>query len=248
MTATYRGIPIKCIEHDHKRDEYHLIDAEGAIIETLPRSSFLSFPQLRRLPHGRHRRAGKAVYRGSVGQPGYTYTPGTFISFTAWATPFFPDDKPDRPIENAGIRTGEIVALRGWRICDGRLFSIHRYECEWLPDRPMTGDVRQEYGVHAFKVRDDLLTYIGERHLLESMGWIAARFDYDQYGPRRDPFVIGTVALWGEVIEHERGYRAEFAKIQSLDEVVCAQGDAPALLAALRDRFGLQAKTNDATA
>lgn len=27
----------------------------------------------------------------------------------------------------------------------------------------------------------------------------------------------GTVLLWGDIVEHERGYRAEFAKVRSID-------------------------------
>ena len=39
--------------------------------------------------------------------------------------------------------------------------------------------------------------------------------------PARDPsYVIGTVDLWGTVIEHERGYRAEFASVATLDDVI----------------------------
>lgn len=30
---------------------------------------------------------------------------------------------------------------------------------------------------------------------------------------------IGTVKLWGEVVEHERGYRAQYAKLASIDQV-----------------------------
>jgi hypothetical protein len=30
-------------------------------------------------------------------------------------------------------------------------------------------------------------------------------------------YVVGAVSLWGDVIEHEDGYRAQFAQIKSLD-------------------------------
>lgn len=36
----------------------------------------------------------------------------------------------------------------------------------------------------------------------------------------RDPAVLGTVALWGRVVEHERGFRASFAYPQRL-RLVC---------------------------
>lgn len=45
-------------------------------------------------------------------------------------------------------------------------------------------------------------------------------------------FVSGTVRLWGDVVEHEFGYRAEFAKLHSLDKIY-GDGD----LAALRAKY-----------
>lgn len=50
-------------------------------------------------------------------------------------------------------------------------------------------------GVHAWKTLDGAKEYAGG--IME--------------------VVIGRVELWGEVVEHERGYRAEFAAIKSLD-------------------------------
>jgi hypothetical protein len=34
------------------------------------------------------------------------------------------------------------------------------------------------------------------------------------------PLVVGRVALWGVVIEHEKGYRAENARIHAFDDIV----------------------------
>jgi hypothetical protein len=31
---------------------------------------------------------------------------------------------------------------------------------------------------------------------------------------------IGTIKCWGEVIEHEKGYRAQYAKLLSIDKVI----------------------------
>ena len=33
------------------------------------------------------------------------------------------------------------------------------------------------------------------------------------------PCVIGSVAMWGEVIEHENGWRSEYAAVRSLTEI-----------------------------
>jgi hypothetical protein len=34
------------------------------------------------------------------------------------------------------------------------------------------------------------------------------------------PTVIGSVALWGEVIEHEHGWRSEYAAVRSLIKII----------------------------
>jgi hypothetical protein len=34
------------------------------------------------------------------------------------------------------------------------------------------------------------------------------------------PCVIGSVAMWGEVIEHEHGWRSEYAAVQSITEII----------------------------
>jgi hypothetical protein len=47
-------------------------------------------------------------------------------------------------------------------------------------------------------------------------------------------FVSGTVKMWGDVVEHEFGYRAEFAKLNSID-VMHGPGD----IEALRERYGV---------
>jgi hypothetical protein len=62
----------------------------------------------------------------------------------------------------------------------------------------------------------------------------------EEYGWYVKPYsflVFGKVKIWGEVVEHERGYRSEFAKILSLD-----YGD-PELLARFRSIYGLTQAT-----
>ena len=70
----------------------------------------------------------------------------------------------------------------------------------------MEGDTRHDYGVHAFKEMADTLEYL--KIMQYGFYWSSITVGC---------FVLGTVQLWGEVIEHERGYRASFAKIKSLD-------------------------------
>jgi hypothetical protein len=60
-------------------------------------------------------------------------------------------------------------------------------------------------GIHAFKDRADAARF-------PSM-WEARRFS--GAGPPGES-IVGQVSLWGHVIEHERGYRAEYAYPYSL--------------------------------
>ena len=107
---------------------------------------------------------------------------------------------------HGGIRAGDIIAYRAWRVfeernwkrqADYRLHSVHREDYVWHPEQPASGDVRF-HGIYSFK------------QVIRT---------HDQYGyPTRDgPFLFGSVKIWGEIVEHEDGYRSEFARIASLD-------------------------------
>ena len=108
-------------------------------------------------------------------------------------------------LQHEGIRAGEIIAYRAWRVLertwkretDDRLHSVHREDYVWHPEQPASGDVRF-HGIYSFK------QVIRTR---------------DQYGyPTSDgPFLFGSVKIWGEIVEHEDGYRSQFARIASLD-------------------------------
>jgi len=68
----------------------------------------------------------------------------------------------------------------------------------WHPDEPASGDVRT-HGIYSF------------REVIRS------REEYG-YDPGVDePFLFGKVKIWGEIVEHQEGYRSEFGKIASLD-------------------------------
>jgi hypothetical protein len=108
-------------------------------------------------------------------------------------------------LKHEGIRAGEIIAYRAWRVMvpgwfrngDDRLHSVFRQDYVWHPDEPASGDVR-EHGIYSFR------------------NVIRSRDDYG-YGPGDGPLLFGKIKIWGEVVEHEAGYRSEFAKIMSLD-------------------------------
>jgi hypothetical protein len=109
-------------------------------------------------------------------------------------------------LKHEGIRAGEIIAYRAWRVIsagwfrngdDYRLHSVNRRDYVWHPDEPASGDVRT-HGIYSFR---DV---------------IRSKDEYG-YGPGDEPLLFGKVKIWGEVVEHEAGYRSEFAKIASLD-------------------------------
>jgi hypothetical protein len=239
--ATFRGRNIVRIERNQRDKTYVLIGEDESVEAELKDHEFLSQPQLRMLEHGNggHRRANTKVHSGAAGKPYLTWPQGALLfAPSTWGTFAFPSSEPAKPIENAGIRAGEIIAPRGWLVGNGTLHSIYRRHV-WQPGAPMTGDVRGAYGVHAFKTADSLTEYIiGYRlhhAMMESHEAMMARVFEMEHKPQPQPtFAIGSVALWGDVIEHERGYRAEFAKIVSIDKL---DGGPTEVLPCLRARY-----------
>lgn len=115
-------------------------------------------------------------------------------------------------ILNDGIEVGEVVGWRVWSLSDlsirGRRSEDLRLKSPitgtvWLPGEEMTAyDFRDPsfrfpstcgFGVHAFK----------------NMSQAKAESFFGR--------VIGSVWLYGEIWEHSDGYRAEYARIRSID-------------------------------
>jgi hypothetical protein len=116
------------------------------------------------------------------------------------------DNELARRLKHEGLRVGEIIAYRAWQVinprsyrnCHDRLHSVFIQDYVWHPDEPASGDVRT-HGIYSF------------RRVIRSM----AEYGYD---PCADgPLLFGKVKIWGEVGEHELGYRSQFGKIVSLD-------------------------------
>ncbi len=62
--------------------------------------------------------------------------------------------------------------------------------------------------------------YIAERKATNArMGWGSGNFVVLYEIGRTETLVAGTIKMWGDVVEHEKGYRAEYAKINSLDAI-----------------------------
>lgn len=119
---------------------------------------------------------------------------------------------PPKPVTDGGIVVGEIIGWRCWNLTAGCLLRSISVDSTWMPGSPMNAcdgpygaDWEVKFptggGVHAWKKKEDA-------------------FKYGASGVGPQGAVIGTVRLSGQVIEHERGYRAECAEIASLDWLV----------------------------
>lgn len=138
-----------------------------------------------------------------------------------------------RKTPHEGIRAGEVTGWRVWKVHDENsvmarpmdygLTPASTFEVEWdeqrrrfrhkqknlkleslttetlwEPGKPMEGDI-EEYGVYSSKTSNDA---------------VQVAFEMISCGGH---MVIGQIDLWGEIVEHEHGYRAQYAKIRSLD-------------------------------
>lgn len=155
----------------------------------------------------------------------------------------FPNDlsTSPKPLEQAKLEIGEIIGWRGWLVEDRSLLAIANL-VTWNPAVPMrdnalrgekVGD-HNRVGVHAYKTLEYLY------HDFARMGLRGAPDKLGFYNDATDPttpiIVLGTISMWGTVIEHEHGYRAQFARVRSL-ELGPEQ-----LLVALRSAYGVGEK------
>jgi hypothetical protein len=122
---------------------------------------------------------------------------------------------------------GEITAYRVWKLNKNNLLSsLFRDRTPWYPNTPMTGHVGKDSdasGIYSFRDKNHALNLLSE------------------HAPGA---YLGSVSLWGEVVEHENGYRSEYASITSLD----IAGDAAAAkkLDSLRARYNVAGTGNEA--
>lgn len=167
---------------------------------------------------------------------------------TRWVIPVVPLNPPANPSKESpprtrGVRVGEIVAWRCWWL-DASLGRLHSLFVPKLwepgvpvlgdPDRLMPEDGSRKLGVYTVKADDCYLQVVIMR-LIESR---KNTWGIRPAG-RRDAIAVGTVRLYGRVDEHENGYRAEAAMVETIDRIVeCAASVwDPALITRLRDAY-----------
>src|SRR6266567_5585185 len=111
-----------------------------------------------------------------------------------------------RHVKHDGFRVGEIIAYRAWRVInrgwlrsgDDRLHSVLMKDYVWHLNEPASGDVHM-HGIYSFQ------------------NVIQSKEEYGYDSGVSGPLLFGRVKIWGEIVEHEAGYRSQFGKIVSLD-------------------------------
>jgi hypothetical protein len=144
--------------------------------------------------HGEHRRADAQTSCDSAGSSDTAHhrTEPLFITGNKTRDAAFGEPR---------IGTGEIIGWRFWGLSNGLLRSVFVSRL-WRPgvlERAICKDTGPyNLGYHAFKEREQ-----AEREA--STHWPST--------------VIGSVAMWGEIIEHEQGWRSESAAVRSITEI-----------------------------
>ena len=146
----------------------------------------------------------------------YTTT-NAATGLTSWSDQL---EKPKPPLKREGIIAGEIVGYRCWRVKNGLLKSVYQSDV-WKPGDVLEGRELGDWnqrGIHAWKdngskqYHDYIRGYLNLDPIFY-LWW----FGNNEKSDPRPAMVTGTVFLWGDVVEHERGWRAEYARVRSLD-------------------------------
>src|SRR5262249_44455426 len=155
--------------------------------------------------YGEHRRADPQTSCDSIGSSNTSHHRAEPLLITGNKT-------RDAAIGEPRIRAGEIIGWRFWKLHCGLLQSVF-VSYTWRPGIFERSSFQppgyqnsghqacdHNFGYHAFKDKDQ-----AEREASMYTHWW--------------PAVVGAVAMWGEVIEHEHGWRSEYAAVRSLFKI-----------------------------
>ena len=121
-----------------------------------------------------------------------------------------------------------IIGYRAWIFKDGHLYSPIINEYIWPYGKPLKAEnyinepAGAVTGIYAFKDKTSLKKEFGSQIYIcnISESYILVPFDKETKtlpiefiypGITKYPLIRGEVYLWGKIVEHEFGYRAEFA-------------------------------------
>lgn len=131
-----------------------------------------------------------------------------------------------------GVRVGEIVGWRWWKVIDEGLLTLNGSEP--VPSGPFEANFPSRGGIVAFKRREDAERMFEEMSAKWDPNAVTYQADLPPGAPRvaPDAYCLGSVELWGSVYEYQRGYLAQFICIRSVERIVGS-----ASLAALHERY-----------
>lgn len=148
-----------------------------------------------------------------------------------------------RPREGARIVLGEITAYRAWwvrRFDDLCLCSL-AHDYSWKPAKfpapHASGNVDELLRAEPLRLFGGVFSFKNPLDAkIEGASWLW--WTHSNFA--LNCIALGSISIWGEVCEHERGYRAQFARVQSLDCIIdrhSGLGHAGAALDRLRDLY-----------
>jgi len=115
-----------------------------------------------------------------------------------------------------------VVAWRAWIVgaADLALYSCYypNYSGPWRGKKTAKAGRGLDYGFHAFKEKEDALSW-GKCHWEGKKNWVILFNNYNGVYQKTlgssffnaYDYRVGQVVLWGDIVEYEDGYRAEFA-------------------------------------
>ena len=136
------------------------------------------------------------------------------------------DKTRDAALGEPRIRAGEIIGWRFWGLCNGFLHSVIVSHV-WRPGVLERASCKEcgphNLGYHAFKEREQAERQASE-HICD---WVVV------------VVVVGSVTMWGEVIEHQYGWRSEYAAVRSIIKITRARdfSSKRRLLLDLREKY-----------
>lgn len=165
-----------------------------------------------------------------------------------WVNEYKPASKP--PLRRDSIIAGEIIGYRCWRIENGLLRSVYQTDF-WHPNQILEGRELGDWdsrGIHAWKgaatveYHDYIRGYLNSADDSYTQMQNMIMFGRSHMPQNKPAMLTGSVFLWGDVVEHERGYRAEYARVRSLDWLYpdeTMMGREQETLNELRQRYGV---------
>lgn len=198
--------------------------------------------------------AGKGGVAGSWFSGGGGNIPLSVVYSFPLSTSFWHSSEfgTEKEIPHDGIRVGEIEAWRTWWVEEGFLRSMVT-RTWWMPEKTLEGpnmDAMMDpsgvssasfgftwygipAGIHAWKGFGHALTYAIEAKSWQDYGGLGMNYPEDRQ------IVVGRVHLWGDIVEHADGYRAQFARPISFDEILNGGWWPTRRLAKLRRKYNL---------